>query len=417
MLRSRMLLVLVTGIVLGVSLSLTANVIAGRQPAESPAATALPWEDARLLAEVLRRIETDYVESVGDHVLMENAVRGMVSGLDSHSAFLDRDEYEEMQANTAGSYPGIGIEVAAGEHGVVVVNPIEGAPAAAAGLRAGDLITGIDGVDVTHDDVDQTIARMRGRAGTTVQVIVRREGVARPLTFNIRRTQVEVHSVSGQLLEPGYGYLRIVQFSETTSADVASSLHDLQRKAGSELKGLVIDLRNNPGGLLDSAVEVADDFLDSGNIVSAEGRGSDARFRMDAHAGDIIHGAPITVLVNGGSASAAEILAGALRDNRRATLIGRKTYGKGSVQTVMPLSGGRAIKLTTSRYFTPSGASINDVGLKPDVPYTGEDLPPAHLDQAAAPLTLSQRDAQVGLALDTLKGATRRLAGSLPAVK
>ncbi|MEP7313916.1 MAG: S41 family peptidase [Pseudomonadota bacterium] len=413
MLRSRMLLVLVTGIVLGVSLSLTANVIAGRETSQSPPSNTLAWEDARLLAEVLRRIETDYVEPIGDHELMENAVRGMVAGLDSHSAYLDRDEYEEMQASTAGSYPGIGIEVTTGERGVEVLRPIEGAPAAVAGMRAGDVIIGIDGVDVTKEDVDQTIARLRGRAGTTVRINVRREGVATPLAFNLRRTQVEVHSVSSQMLEPGYGYLRIVQFSETTSADVRSALADLQLTAR-ELKGLVIDLRNNPGGLLDSAVEIADDFLESGNIVSAEGRSSDARFRMDARAGDLLKGAPITVLVNGGSASAAEILAGALRDNRRATLIGRKTYGKGSVQTVMPLSEGRALKITTSRYFTPSGASINEVGLQPDVPYAGEDLPPAHVDQGAAPLTLSIRDAQVRLALDTLKGVTRRLAGSLP---
>jgi carboxyl-terminal processing protease len=411
MLRSRLLLVLAMGIVIGLSLSLAASVIAGRrgEGAAGHAAT-LPWEEARLLAEVLHRIKADYVEPVTDGRLMENAVRGMVAGLDPHSAFLDADEYREMQAETTGSYPGIGIEVAATARGVEVMQPIEGSPAAAAGLRTGDVIIAIDEKQIAADALEAAIAALRGTAGSTVSLSVRREGLASPLDYVIRRTRVAVHSVVAETLEPGFGYLRIQSFSETTARDVAQSLRELARQSPPALKGLVIDLRNNPGGLLESAVEIADDFLDKGNIVSADGRTEDARFRMDAKPGDLLAGAPISVLVNGNSASAAEILAGALRDNHRAQLIGRRTYGKGSVQTVIPLSADRALKLTTSRYYTPSGASINQIGIEPDLPYAGEDLPPAAPDAAGAARTLMQRDAQVALALDTLRGGPRQLA-------
>jgi carboxyl-terminal processing protease len=412
MLRSRIFLVLLMGILIGISLSLAANVIAARH-SDNPLARAanLPWEDARLLAEVLQRVQSDYVEPVAEHKLMENAVRGMVAGLDSHSSFLDQDEYQEMQAETAGSYPGIGIEVEATDHGVEVMHPIEGSPAALAGIRSGDVIVAIDGVVVPAEGLEAAIASLRGPAGSTVRISLRRAGLAVPLELALKRTQVEVHSVSSEQLETGIGYLRISQFSETTAKEVARALRELDRQAPRGLAGLVIDLRNNPGGLLESSVEIADDFLESGNIVSADGRAADARFRRDAQPGDLVHGAPIAVLVNGNSASAAEILAGALHDNHRATLIGRRTYGKGSVQSVMPLSQGRALKLTTSRYFTPSGASINQVGIQPDVAYEGEDLPPAVLDDVL-PHTLGVRDAQVALALQTLKKAPQHLLGA-----
>lgn len=407
MLRSRTTLVLVTGILIGLSLSAGVNVIAARHT-DAQSAQALPWEDARLLAEVLQRIQSDYVEPVSEHKLMEDAVRGMVSGLDAHSAFLDKDEYEEMQAETAGSYTGIGVEVAATERGVEVMRAMAGTPADAAGVRAGDLIVAVDGIAVDTAAPDEAIARLRGRAGTSVRISLHRDGAASPLDFSLKRTQVEVHSVAGVVLEPGFGYLRIQQFTETTQAEVLHSLRELVRQSPQGLAGLVIDLRNNPGGLLDAAVEIADDFLDGGNIVSADGRGSDARFRMDATPGDVLGGAPIMVLVNGNSASAAEILAGALHDNHRALLIGRRTYGKGSVQSIMPLSLGRAIKLTTSHYFTPSGASINQVGIQPDLPYDGVELPPSEPDGSATAAASS--DPEVRLALDSLKKAPPRLA-------
>lgn len=408
--RARIALVLATGIVIGLSVSIGASVLASRH-ASAGAAQLLSWEDARLLAEVLHRVEVEYVEPVREQELVENAVRGMVGSLDEHSAFLDRDEYEEMQATTAGSYPGIGIEVEPADRGVRVMRPVPGAPAARAGMLAGDLIVDIDGNHIS-DDVEAAIGRMRGRAGTVVRIGVERSGTPGRLEFSLRRTQVDVHSVASQWLEPGYGYLRISQFSETTHRDVELALRQLRRQANAPVAGLVIDLRNNPGGLLDAAVEVADEFLDSGNIVSADGRTDDARFRMDALAGELLPGTSLVVLMNGASASAAEILAGALRDNRRATLVGRKTYGKGSVQTIMPLSDGRAIKLTTSHYYTPSGASINRVGIEPDVPYVGEDLAPADLDEGDGPPTLAARDAEIRFALAQLKLAPR-VAGNL----
>jgi len=405
--RSRTVLVLVTGILIGLSLSVGVGVLAARH---APAAGGgiiplLDWEDARLFAEVLHRIEAEYVDPVEQHALVENAVRGMVDGLDEHSAFLSRDEYDEMQSTTAGSYPGIGIEVEPTDRGVRVTRPVAGAPAARAGVRAGDLIVAIDGQRV-DPDVDSAIGRMRGRAGTVVRISVEREGEAAPLEFALRRTQVEVHSVASQWLEPGYGYLRISQFSETTHKDVEQAIRAMRKEAGAApIQGLVIDLRNNPGGLLDAAVQVADEFLDSGNIVSADGRTDDARFRMDALKGELLPGTPLVVLVNGGSASASEILAGALRDNQRATLLGSKTYGKGSVQTIMPLSDGRALKLTTSHYYTPSGASINEVGIVPDLPYAGAEGAPADMDELDATPTLAARDAEVRYALTALKGA------------
>jgi carboxyl-terminal processing protease len=418
MTRSRLLLVLALGVALGLSLSLTATVIAARagtatgggRIAEDRAA-GLPWQDARLLAEVLQRVQSEYVDAVPERKLMENAVRGMLEGLDAYSTYLDAAEYEQLRASTAGRYPGIGIEVNRVPEGLAVLRPIEDAPAARAGVLAGDLIVAIDGEELAKLGHDDAIDRLRGKAGTRVQIRVRRDGAAGPLDFLLERRQVEVHSVVAGLLEPGYGYIRIRQFSETTATDLRDALRTLARPQ--PLAGLVLDLRNNPGGVLDAAVDSADLFLDAGNIVSASGRGHDAGFRLDATPGDLTSGAPIVVLMNGASASAAEILAGALRDNGRATLVGRRSYGKGSVQTLMPLSGGGAVKLTTSRYFTPSGASINEKGIEPDVPYAGEDLAPAPLDAAGGAETLSTRDAQVRFALESLRRpSTPRVAAS-----
>jgi len=329
----------------------------------------------------------------------------MVAALDPHSAFLDSEEFEEIRLSTMGSYPGVGIEVVAEDAGVKILRPIEGSPAEQAGMRSGDFIVKIDGVDVGAD-LAGAINRMRGPAGSTVRLSVRRSGHSELLNFSLRRAKVEVRSVAQQALEPGYGYVRITGFSETTADDVANAVERLKRSNSRGLKGLVIDLRNNPGGVLEASVAVADAFLDHGLIVSADGRTADSRFRMDATPGDLIDGAPIVVLVNSGSASAAEILAGALKDHDRAELIGHKTYGKGSVQTVMPLSHGGALKLTTSRYFTPSGASIHEKGILPDVMIDGPEEAPADLD-AASPIPLSARDPEVRLALEELKARAR----------
>jgi carboxyl-terminal processing protease len=405
--RSRTLIALVAGTVFGFSAALTSGVLAEHPNESTPTAgagnsTALPWEEARLFAEVYQRIKREYVDDVDDHALMEKAIRGMVAALDPHSAFLDTEEFEEIRLSTMGSYPGVGIEVVAEDSAVKILRPIEGSPADQAGLLPGDQIVRIDDADIGAD-LAGAISRMRGSSGSVVKLTVLRPTTGQTLDFSLRRAKVEVHSVAQQSLEPGYGYLRITGFSETTADDVNHAIARLKRDNPAGIKGLVLDLRNNPGGVLEAGVAVADAFLNDGVIVTADGRTPDARFRMDATPGDLINGAPLVVLVNGGSASASEIVAGALKDHGRAELIGHKTYGKGSVQTVMPLSHGGAVKLTTSRYFTPSGASIHGKGIVPDIVAPGPEDPPAELMVGKGAPSLAARDKEVRLALDELK--------------
>ena len=397
----------------GLCASLSIAVARGA-PDDPPVLTKdVPWADARMLAEVLNRVEHEYVNPVDDHQLLQAAIRGMVSSLDPYSAYLDGDEYDEIKISSSGQYSGVGIEVAMEDDQVVVVSPFEGSPAAEAGIRTGDVISSIDGIAVNSTTVADTIGRMRGKEGTTVKIGILRQGNAEPLEFTLKRSRVELHSVKSQLLEPGFGYVRIAEFSETTGADVVTALRDLRKHNGAALKGLVLDLRNNPGGVLEAAVAVADAFLDSGLIVSAKGRTPESKFEMRATPGDELNGAPIVVLVNAGSASAAEIVAGALKDQRRAKLMGRTTYGKGSVQTVMPLSGDRAIKLTTSLYYTPSGVSINHRGIAPDIELERDPKPPAVAPPADAPL--EQRDPEVMRAVQELKVPTVGGSGSVTA--
>jgi len=400
--RSRTLLALVAGVVLGFCGALASGALA-EHPREAPRApvASLNWQEASLFAEVYERIKREYVDDVDDHALMEKAVRGMVAALDPHSAYLDNEEFNEIRLSTMGSYPGVGIEVVAANGVVRVLKPIEGSPAREAGILAGDAIVRIDGTEIGAD-LAGALARMRGSSGSVVHLSIRRDGTPGILEFAVHRAQVEVHSVAWSTLEPGYGYVRITTFSETTPEDLKSAILALKRDNKAGIRGLILDLRNNPGGVLESGVAVADDFLDSGVIVTADGRTPDARFQMDATPGDLIDGAPLVVLVNAGSASASEIVAGALKDHGRALLVGRRTYGKGSVQTVMPLVRGGAVKLTTSRYFTPSGASIHGKGLMPDVPEDGPGSAPAELD-ASEGGALSARDADVRLGLSTLK--------------
>lgn len=397
--KVRTVLALIIGVALGASLSLSRGVLAEKEAVRED---TLPWEDARLLAEVLERVKQDYVESVDDHALMENAIRGMVSALDPHSAFLDNEEYDEIRISTTGNYSGVGIEVTMDDGAVKVVSPIEGTPAARAGILAGDVITSIDDVAVEAAGLNDAINRMRGKPGTQVKVSVVRAGSEQPLDFVLERSNVQVHSVKYEMLEPGFGYVRITHFSETTGSDLTRAVNSLKSASPQgRLNGLVLDLRNNPGGVLEAAVSVSDAFLDDGAIVSASGRAPESRFEMDATPGDLIDGAEMVVLVNGGSASASEIVAGALKDHARATLIGRTTFGKGSVQTVMPLSDGRAIKLTTSRYYTPSGVSIHEKGIDPDVVVERDQNPG---EDTAGGHSLLERDSEVSLALARLKG-------------
>lgn len=364
--------------------------------------TPVPWQDARLLAEVLEHIRREYVEYISDKELIEAAIRGMMADLDPHSAFLAPREFEDMRVSTTGEYSGVGIEVSLNNGVVRVVTPIENTPAARAGVLAGDVILAVDDVLVSMDNLNDTIERMRGKAGTSVKISIARSEAPEPLQFVLERAPVQVHSVRHRQLDSGIGYVRITHFSETTTVDVQEALERLQSEQGA-LNGLVLDVRGNPGGVLEAAIGVADLFLDRGTIVSADGRAADARFEVEAQPGDMLDGAPIVVLVDGGSASASEIVAGALQDHRRAVLLGRQTYGKGSVQTVMRLSDGHAIKLTTSRYFTPAGTSIHGRGITPDVIVDEQQL--AEQSQPEAPTAYGDvaLDYELRLALDTLQ--------------
>jgi carboxyl-terminal processing protease len=397
--RRTTVLALLLGMGVGFALATTSGVLALRKPDGSD----LPWQDARLMAEVIGRVKEEYVDPVDDHQLMQHAIRGMVANLDAHSSFLEEDELEDLMVSSEGNYSGIGIEVSYEDGLIVVVAPIEGSPAERAGLRTGDVIVAIDGHAVKPAGLGASVNRMRGEPGTVVRVTVERGAQAEPAEYAIERARIDVHSVRQALLEPGFGYLRISQFSETTLDDLASGIERLVEASGGPLTGLVLDLRGNPGGVLDAGVDVADAFLERGLIVSATGQGPDARFSVEAAPGDLLDGARLAVLVNGGSASAAEIVAGALHDHGRATLIGRTTFGKGSVQTILPLSDGRAIKLTTSRYYTPSGVSIHERGIEPDI-----ELPRPEEVIAYGDLVV---DAELRAALDWLRSPASRLAG------
>ena len=396
--KSSNAVLLAVGIAIGLSLGLAHGVLA-----DKPAALGadLPWQDARMLAAVLERVKHDYVNPVDDHQLLQAAIRGMVASLDPYSAYLDGDEYDEVKISSSGRYSGVGLELSIEDEQVVVIAPFDGSSAALAGIRAGDIIVTIDGIPVNTSTLADTIGRMRGEEGTSVKIGIMREGSAEPMLFTLKRSRVELHSVRAQMLEPGYGYVRISQFSETTGDDLVAALKDLRKHNGAPLKGLVLDMRDNPGGVLEAAVTVADTFLDSGVIVTARGRTPDSKFQMDATPGDAMNGAPIVVLVNGGSASAAEIVAGALKDQHRAKLMGRTTFGKGSVQTIIPLSDDRAVKLTTSLYYTPSGVSINHRGIAPDIELERDPKAPAIALPADTPLL--QRDPEVRRALEELK--------------
>jgi carboxyl-terminal processing protease len=404
--RSRNALYLAIGLCAGFALGLAGGVRADKPPPDAAPTLGknLPWADAALLANVLERVKQDYVNPIDDHQLLQAAVRGMVSSLDPYSAFLEGEDYDDIKISSSGEYTGVGIEVSMQDDQVVVIAPLEGSPAAAAGIRAGDIIVTIDGVAVNTTSLGDTIGRMRGKEGTVVKIGVEREGSSEPIVFTVKRQRVELHNVRSDLLAPGYGYLRIAQFSETTGDEAQAAVRALAKQNKAPLKGLVLDLRDNPGGVLEAAVAVSDAFLDAGVIVTARGRTPDSQFEMDATAGDLLGGAPIVILVNGGSASAAEIVAGALKDNHRATLMGRTTFGKGSVQTVIPLTADTALKLTTSLYYTPSGVSINHKGIVPDIELPRADPAKAAPDSAQPPAP--RDDPEVRRALEELRAPT-----------
>ena len=394
-LKVRAILVVVIGTVMGLSLSIGGGLLSG---AEAPDEEALAWEQARLFAEVMERVKRDYVEPLDDSELLESAIRGMVNDLDAHSQYLDAEEYRDIRISTTGSYTGVGVEVGEIDGSIKVITPITGSPAARSGIRSGDKIIAVDGIPVETDRLQETIGRMRGRAGSKISITVLRDDEA--IVHEMRREVIRVASVHYETLGPSYGYVRVSQFSETTARELSRAIDAMQDSNEGMLDGLVLDLRNNPGGVLDSAVDVSDLFLNSGVIVTADGRTSDARFIRSAHRGDVLDGAELVVLVNAGSASASEIVAGALQDHGRALVIGTGTFGKGLVQTVMPLSKGRAIKLTTSRYYTPSGGSIHETGITPDVYVEGT---PGYPDMSLSAHVDREFDAQLHEALDRLQ--------------
>ena len=365
-LKTRSILVVVIGTVMGLSLSLGGGVLSQRE-GDKPKSSELTWEQARLFAEVMQRVKQDYVEPLDDGVLLESAIRGMVSDLDNHSQYLDAEQYQDLRISTTGSYSGVGLDVSTEGGVITVVAPIDDTPAERAGILSGDIIIAVDGTPVGPDEPHGTISKMRGRAGTLVTITVTRDSNESPITFELRRESIRVASVRHEILEPAIGYARVSQFNESTASELSRAIDDMQDQQDGMLDGLILDLRNNPGGVLDSAVDVTDLFLNAGIIVSADGRTAESRFTREAHRGDVLDGAAMAVLVNDGSASASEIVAGALQDHNRAMIVGTSTFGKGLVQTVMPLSEGRAIKLTTSRFYTPSGASIQGKGIFPDV--------------------------------------------------
>ena len=361
--RENVFLVLV-GLIAGLSISIGSGVFAER---EIKSTAGLPVEELRTFSDVFGRIKNDYVEDVEDSEMLNNAIRGMLSGLDPHSSYLDQEQFKELQVGTSGEFGGLGIEVGMEDGFVKVIAPIDDTPAQRAGIEAGDLIIRLDDTPVKGLTLNDAVKIMRGKPGTVLRLTVVREGVDQPLKIDIKRAIIKVKSVKSRMLEDGFAYVRISQFQSKTAENMVDAIEALNKEAGGPLKGMVLDLRNNPGGVLNGAVAVSDAFLKKGLIVYTEGRVSDSKLRFNATPDDILNSAPLVVLVNQGSASASEIVSGALQDHHRAIVVGTQTFGKGSVQTILPLSNGTAVKLTTARYYTPSGRSIQAEGIKPDI--------------------------------------------------
>jgi carboxyl-terminal processing protease len=371
-------------VVLGASLGIAASLHFSASADRQASSLQLPVDDLRLFSEVFGRIKNDYVEPVEDKKLLKEAINGMLTGLDPHSAFLDQDAYKDLQVGTQGEFGGLGIEVGSEDGFVKVVAPIEDTPAHRAGIQAGDLIIKLDGVGLKGLSLNDAVKKMRGKPNTEVVLTVLRKGSEQPLEYKLKRDVIRVKSVKARLIEPGYAMVRITQFQEHTGENLVVAVNDLYKQANGDIKGIVLDLRMNPGGLLNSAVAVSAAFLPKNAlVVYTDGRTEDAKMRLTASKENYVRGAfredylaklpaaaktvPLVVLVNGASASASEIVAGALQDHKRATVIGTQSFGKGSVQTILPLPNNQAVKLTTARYYTPNGRSIQAKGIVPDI--------------------------------------------------
>lgn len=406
--------------------------------AAGPEALPLPLDEVRIFTQVLEQIRNAYVEEIDDKTLLENAIRGMLSGIDPHSTYLVNEAYENLQENTTGEYGGLGVEISVDEGTIVVIAPMEDSPAERAGVKAGDLIIRIDDIPTREVTISDTMDLMRGEPGTTIHLTILRDGALEPLEIDVTREIITSRSVRYRSLEPGYGYIRIAQFMTGTGEQTRDALISLHED-NSPLKGLILDLRNNPGGVLNGAVEVVDAFISEGLIVYTEGRVDNADHEFSATANDPSQGVPLIVLINGGSASASEIVAGALQDHQRAIIMGTRSFGKGSVQTVLPLTEDRAIKLTTALYYTPNGRSIQALGITPDItvnrgrvtriddstPYSEADLsghlangngtPDTRAGQTQS-LEVLVGDYQLNEALNILKGLNIVRPGTIPAL-
>ena len=353
---------------IGILLLATANADTESQSPDeqSTQEERLPLRELRLFTQVFEQIRRGYVEEVKDTELLENAIAGLLLELDPHSVYLNQTDYEELQESATGEYGGLGLQVGSERGMIKIIAPIDDSPAAKAGIEAGDFIVEVDGTPVRGMAVQKAIDKLRGEKGTSIKLTLFREGEDGPLDITVVRGTIQISSVRSRIIEPGYGYVRVSQFQVSSGKDFKKELLSLKEKQPA-LKGLIIDLRNNPGGLVPASVEIADAVLDGGTVVYTEGRLPSANISFDAKSGDLLQGTPIVVLINGGSASASEIVAGALQDHQRAAIIGTQSFGKGSVQSVIPLGDGRAVKLTTARYFTPNGRSIQAEGIVPDI--------------------------------------------------
>jgi carboxyl-terminal processing protease len=348
---------------------------------ENTSVKKIPLEDVQRFSNAISEIKKYYVKPVDDRDLFNNAIRGMVGGLDPHSAYLDEEEYKELQTSTSGEFGGLGIEVTMEDGVVKVITPLVDTPAFKAGIKSGDYIIKLGKEPVQGLTLKDAVNLMRGKAGSPIELTILRKGANKPLTFDLIREVIQIKSVKSKLLGEGYGYVRLTQFQAQTGKDMLKAVAELRQQSNGKLKGLILDLRNNPGGLLDAAIQVSDAFLGNNKtgkpelIVYTEGRLPGSKFTALANPGDVLENAPIVVLINNGSASASEIVAGALKDNKRALILGTKSFGKGSVQTVLPLDGKTGIKLTTALYYTPAGTSIQAKGIVPDIVVEEMDVP------------------------------------------
>lgn len=381
--------------------------------AEAQTTTRIPMEDVQRFSNAINEIKKYYVKPVDDKELFDNAIRGMLGGLDPHSAYLDEDEYKDLQTSTSGEFGGLGIEVTMEEGVVKVVTPLVDTPAFKAGIKSGDYIIKLGTQSVQGISLKDAVELMRGKEGSTIDLTILRKGADKPLVFSLIREKILIKSVKSKLLDNHYGYIRLTQFQAMTSQDMEQAIVQLKQQAGGHLNGLILDLRNNPGGLLDSAIQVSDAFIDNDKkgaeemIVYTQGRLPGSKFTAFANPGDILDNAPLIVLINNGSASASEIVAGALKDNKRAIIVGTRSFGKGSVQTVLPLDEKRGIKLTTALYYTPAGISIQAKGITPDIIIEEVEVPkdkdaPNSTDFSEANLSghLLNKNEQTGITSD-----------------